>query len=73
MYIKQISEDLLYSIGNTGHYSVMTYTGKESKREWMYVLVGWHHVSMDMSLSKFWEMVKDREAWREALRGVVKC
>jgi len=43
MYIKQISEDLLYSIGNTGHYSVMTYTGKESKREWMYVLVGWHH------------------------------
>ena len=36
-------------------------------------MVGWHHVSMDMSLSKFWEMVKDREAWWEALRGVVKC
>ena len=36
-------------------------------------MVGWHYVSMDMSLSKFWEMVKDREAWREALRGVVKC
>ena len=25
-------------------------------------LVGWHHQRMDMSLSKLWEMVKDREA-----------
>ena len=35
-------------------------------------MVGWHHVSTDMSISKFWDMVKDREAWREALRGVTK-
>ena len=28
--------------------------------------------SMDMSLSKLWEMVKDREAWRVALHGVTK-
>ena len=28
--------------------------------------------SMDMSLSKLWETVKDRKAWRVALRGVAK-
>ena len=26
--------------------------------------------SKDVSLSKFWEMVKDREAWRAAAHGV---
>ena len=28
--------------------------------------------SMDISLSKFWEIVKEREAWHAAVHGVTK-
>ena len=42
-------------------------------------MILWHHQlnegwtdSMNMSLSKLWETVKDREAWRDAVHGVTK-
>ena len=35
-------------------------------------MVGWHHDSMDMSLSKLQEMVKEREAWHAVVHGVIK-
>ena len=39
-YTKQTTnKDLLYTTGKSAQYSLMTYMGKESKKEWTYVYV----------------------------------
>ena len=40
LYIKEtVKKDLLHSIGNSTLYFVVTYTGKESEKEWIYVYI----------------------------------
>ena len=43
--------------------------GQKEKREAEDEMVGWHY-QFKGQLGKFWEMVKDREAWHPAVHGI---
>ena len=42
----------VYSTGNSIQYSVMTYTGEESKTKWIYVCVKLIHFAMHLKLTQ---------------------
>ena len=46
--------------------------GQEEKGTTEDEMAGWHHDSMDMSLSERRELVMDREAWRVAIHGAAR-
>ena len=46
------------------------YWKQEEKRTTEDEMVGWHHDSVDKSLSRLRELVIDRESWRSAIHGV---
>ena len=54
--------------GTRKGYEIKKYTVLVTEDE----MVGWHHHTMDMSLSKLWETMKHREVWHVAVHRVSK-
>ena len=46
--------------------------GQEEKGTTEDEMAGWHHITVDVSLSELRELVMDREAWRAAIHGAAE-
>ena len=57
--VKQMtSKDLPYSTGNSTQYSIMTYMGKEWKKEWIYVNVWLTHFALQQKLTQHCKSIR---------------
>ena len=65
---KLLQEDLCQHMSAPRTVVVRALTSRQTRMRWLVGITD----SMDMSQSKFWEMVKDKEAWHIVVHGVVK-